>query len=326
MVKRKRTSPRIKAPGIGSKHATTPPSRLFSLPDELRFMIWEAVVADPILLLGTDARRKAPAQVTAVRSVALDPYDREYACDEDHQCLVGTWESGKTGPLSWMRANKQIYTEALPLVYANMSLHICDSMVLTAILRGISKLEPISIRSLSICLKVKIERGDQGVFTFAHNADHGGHIWSAHRACCCWWCCATRRLPQNGKAMGLKLPALKELRLRVCFTCQENQGNDRPSSSRGEEPSCLKWREGEGSVQSLIDRLVEEMPLRMFKGGREKRVEVRFAVNSIQHNPMNKCPHPDTPCWCTSRCLDEATLPTALFTRLIRARLSPEDV
>lgn len=328
MVKRKRTSPRTKPPDTRSKQATTSTSRLFSLSNELRFIIWKTVVADPILLFPTDARNKAPAQITAVRSVALDSDDREYACDEDHQCPVSVrrTEPRKTGPLSWMRANRQVYTEALPLVYANMSLHICDPMVLRALLKRISKLEPTSIRSLSICLKVKIERGDQGVFTFAHSTDHGGHLWSGHRACCCWWCSATRRLPQGGEAMDLEFPALKELRLRVCFTCQENQGNDRPSSSRAEDPSCLTWMEEEGSVQSLVDHLSEQMPLRLFKGGREKRVEVRFAVNSIQHNPMNKCPLPNAPCWCTSRCLDEATLPAALFTRLIRASLSPGDV
>lgn len=124
-------------------------------------------------------------------------------------------------------------------------------------------------------------------------------------------------------------PSLEDIRSRVHFTCKENQGNDRPLLNRRTNdrrtrgrlfgrpmnPPPLKWRGVEGSVQSLADHLSGQMPLPM-------RVELRLMLGGIEHNPENYCPRSNDQCWCTSRCLDKASLPTALITSLIRTSLS----
>lgn len=232
MPKRKRTSSNVDLASTKAKKLTSPSSPLLSLPEELRRMIWKAVVDTPILLYGSDFSQGAPVQITAIRSLALDPQYVKHPCDKNHQAPRSAKKRKGPGPLSWLRTNKQIHAEAQPVIYANMSLHICQPMVLAAVLANTSNLQSRTVRSLSICMKIQIEHNLRDGFLFAHVPNHAGHRWARGRACLCPWCFATASLPQNGKLMDQVLPGLKELRLRVYFTCRENQGNQRPVIGR----------------------------------------------------------------------------------------------
>lgn len=144
MAKRMRTSSGTNASGAESEHAS-PTSPLLSLPSELRFMIWKAVVADPLLLIPTGYAFFTGSegwQVSGIRPVALDPDYLNHSCSQDHQSRTARRKRNKNDPLRWLRTNRQIYTEARPLVFANLSLHICDSLVRAALVGRKAKLEP----------------------------------------------------------------------------------------------------------------------------------------------------------------------------------------
>lgn len=58
----------------------------------------------------------------------------------------------------------------------------------------------------------------------------------------------------------------------------------------------------------------------MLKGGRSKSVVVGFATRGIEHNLVNRSPHPHDRCWCTLDA-DLESNPRALFTETIIAQI-----
>lgn len=310
-------------------------------------MIWKAVIGtDPILLRGRSYTRGAPIQVTALGSIALSPTYIDGRCRDLHRHPVPKFtrprkKTPKTpGPLSWLRTNRQINTEAQPIVYTNLHLHICDALVFSAFLSlqpPESILRPSTIRSLSFCLKIKIQSDFRDGFSFARGVDHGAHGWGTSylgTGCLCPSCFALWGLKTD---VTDQLSA-RELRLRVYFTCRQGQGNERPVIGqladgrlrkgrlyRPKDPTPLVWVDNDGgSIEELVEHLCDEMPLRIFSGGGGKMesVDVRFCTERIEHDSRNECPHPRDRCWCIGRSIDEETLPRIALVREIERRLT----
>ncbi|KAJ5745895.1 hypothetical protein N7520_011077 [Penicillium odoratum] len=302
-------------------------SRLLSLPQEIRYLNWEAVVADPILV-GVKARRGAPMQVMDVWSVALGPEWASQRCDKWHCPARHKKKTRGTGPLSWLRTNRQIYNEAQSVLYDNMSFLICDPIVLETILSDQlpkSSLKPETISSLSFCQKLLIEHDRGDGFTFMKGPlSHSNLYWM--------WCFAWKRLPEDGETLDKRMIMHKEVRIRMYFSCQG--GNDRlvighfkdggPKKGvlyRPRDARLLVCQDDEESVGEVGKALCEKMPLNMFKSGSEKYVQVQIHLDSIHHNDQNKCGHPCDVCWCKKREIDGDIFPGTALTSAVRRHL-----
>lgn len=321
--------------------------RLLSLPAEIRTMIWKAVVGpDPILLYGKSYTVGGAMEVETLTSISLSSTYANYGCDDLHLPELPKpppRPRRKTcqalGPLSWLRTNQQIYTEAKPIIHSNANLQICDPFVFVAFLRKTPKsvIQPETLRSLSLCLKIKIETNLRDGFSFAQEVSHGGHRWGAehmneYESCCCPWCFALHTLRPE---LTDKLLSLRELRLRICFSCTFDQGNMRPITHspdgrleigqlyRPKSPIPLVWVDQHKRIEELAENLCNEKPLKIFcEAGRAlESVDVQFCTENIQHDVENRCPQPHDTCWCRGRSINEQTLPLDDIAKALERRL-----
>jgi hypothetical protein len=331
---------------LGADETKSQPSKLLSLPLEVRHMIWKAVIGtDQILLYGRSYTTGAPMKVTKLGSITLPPTYLDRGCGDLHQHqppkshTKSSTKSKSTrpskkpkipGPLSWLRTNRQIHAEAQPILHANLRLHICDSLVFAALLSQPpeSLLRPSTIRSLSFCLKLKIESDLRDGFSFCPSALSQG--WeTGHGACLCPWCFALGSLANN---LSDQFPALRELRLRIIFRCRRGQGNTRPVIGRlangrarkgllyrPRNPSALVCVDGSDRIEDFVKELCGQRPLRAFQGMKWEAVDLRFCTERIEHDPGNECPHPRD--WCIGRRMDEDSLQRSGIAQEIKKRL-----
>lgn len=130
------------------------------------------------------------------------------------------------GPLDWLGTNRQIYSEAQPIVYGNLSLLICDVLNLSAFMSQSPEtiIKPSMVRSLSFCIKLQISSDLLDGFSFGY-ADT--HKWQRRgNACMCPWCFAA-----GGEILANAaetFTALRELRLRIYVCCAGGAANIRP--------------------------------------------------------------------------------------------------
>ncbi|KAK2756100.1 hypothetical protein FQN54_005507 [Arachnomyces sp. PD_36] len=324
MGKRKRTTEQVSSVKI-----KRPTCHLLSLPPELRSMIWEAVIGtDLIFLYGRSFTRGAPVQISSLTSIFLSP-DQAGPCHKpltQKSSKLPKSRNPKTpGVLSWLRTNRQIYTEAEPIILSQSSLHICDALVFSAFLSIPLKstIKPENLQSLSICIKATVESDLRDGFLLSRVESHGIHRWGRPGGhCCCPWCFARGSI--DPELIG-KLTSLRELRLHVYFWCRSMQGNERPVIGhfadgrprkgqlyRPENPVPLTWVDGRERVdEELAERLCNDTPLQLFSKVRDRlqSVDVQFHTGKIQHNDSNVPRDSRDKCWCLGRSINEQTFP-----------------
>jgi len=267
-----------------------------------------------------DHRLQGKPNTAIIPAAAPPPAYIDRNCRYDHQDPLFKSNSKPTrpstnvkvaGPLSWLRTNRQIFTEAQHIAYSNLTLHICDSLVRSGFLcrPPATTLKSATIRSLSFCQKLKIESDLHDGFSIARGVSHGAHSWGNEfkgGACMCAWCYALSNIEEA--SIG-QFPAMRELRLRMYFMCKRGQGNERPVVGqladgrprkgqlyRPKASTPLVWVGHSARIKELVDLLCKEMPLHIFSGRQIGSIDVQFYTESIENGAKNQCPHPRDRC------------------------------
>lgn len=213
-----------------STNQLSPRLSLLSLPPEIRFMIWEYVLGNSVLLR------------SLIAAASVDP--SKLSCLEYHAKALGQTENcsslfeKRPGLLSWLRTNRQIHTEAQPLVYQNICLHVCFPMDLRHLLSfstSTSKFRIKDIQCLSVCTNIGIYHDLHDGFTIKppeRNYQRDPFIPKHSLPMRCYgawrWSQFDEDLPHDGKTLDERMPGLKEVRVRLYFTCLSHQVNNRP--------------------------------------------------------------------------------------------------
>lgn len=256
-----------------------------------------------------------------------------------HQPSSGSSPQVQQGPRP---AQLVAHTEAQSVFYHNLSLHISDPLLFEAVVSDrLPKkgLKPEILRSLSFCLRIKLDYDTDKGYSFATDVDHQGKFWSRYHPgllslCSCIWCCANTRFPEDGTELDRHFPNVKEVRLRTYFTCRERHYNYRLTIPRRElirlrngglvwpvSPSPWVWTGDRGRIKALFDDLWNSRPLGVFKGGQSKSVVVDFATRCMEHNLANELPHLHDACWYMLS-VDLRSIPRASVTEAITAQIS----
>jgi len=289
-------------------HEAPRSSMLLSLPVEIRTLIWKTVIeADPILLYETHKSELSIGTITALSS----------------RPLTAPRIKGKptSKGLAWLRTNRQIYTEAQPLLANHLDLVINHEFVFRAFIIRSPKLslDPLRLRNLTFCLNVEIESDLRDGF-YTSEYSRFGNGWAHRRLDCSCPYCSQFRVIDNAKD---RLPALRQLNVVITFTCGGwgGQGNQRPVIGtfangrprmgqlyRPKNPSALVLKNSKAKMASFAGELYKQMPLRFFHGMMLERVLVVFNTDRIKHNKDNECSHPRDRCWCIGRSIAEQSL------------------
>ncbi|KAH6721951.1 hypothetical protein BKA61DRAFT_591533 [Leptodontidium sp. MPI-SDFR-AT-0119] len=318
---------------------------LLSLPPEIRSKIFKAVVtSDLILIFDKSWHRKArcrpPPTITTwpecFYSVSISPTHYNEECTSQYQHELK--RNKAPGALSWLRTNKQIHTEAQSIVYQNLNIHIADRFVLAALLyppdRQTFKFS--NIRSLSLCLTMRITTDHHDGFYFDERSRFSG-LWAAFHSVGC--SCSECAIFENGDSTG-SFVSLRELDVQVSFTCLEGNSrpvigyfaNSRPRYGKLHRPKQLKPLVYTGhptSIEFFVTNFCLQMPVRCLKGryGKEIALNVEFLTGRIEHDPKNICEHPgDRGCWCFGRSIDEEDFRNTGLLDRIKARLINEPM
>ncbi|KAJ6135903.1 hypothetical protein N7512_001063 [Penicillium capsulatum] len=243
-------------------------------------MISKAVMDLPIILLASEYSKYHSCQSITVVSKALGPEYIETSCRKLHS-TGSSIALADPGPLSWLRTNRQIYTEAQTVVYESLSLHFCDPRLLETMQlqrTPTQKLQYETFRSLSFCLQVELVHDKSEGYRFATNVEYGVRWWSRiikddHGYCGCYWC-----IPPNGTEMDELFPELKEVRFHVYFLCRPHYDDPQPTVDQGSSGDHENMRK-------LVNDLLDERPLGMFKGGRPKSGGDRLRAAGYRAQP-----------------------------------------
>ncbi|KAJ5280744.1 hypothetical protein N7478_006116 [Penicillium angulare] len=293
-------------------------SSLLSLPPEIRLMIWQYVLGNSILVTS--------------RGVITDVDPHKSSCLEYHGKRSQNVRKKPPGLLSWLCTNRQIHTEVQPRVNQFISWQTCDRIDwehLVSFPNSTAQFRLDNIQCLSVCQHIVIEHDLQDGFNIKLSKDGSGRgreDW--------WWCTFDKAFPIDGESLDKRMPGLKEVRVRLFFTCRRRQGNDRPVIGqykngrpkvgqlyRPKNPAPLICQDNDETVKELGRRVCEEPPLRMFKGGKRKSVELIFQLDRIEHDENNQPPSPHDVCWCKKRRIDDSAFPRTLLTSVIKEQL-----
>ncbi|KAG4441568.1 hypothetical protein IFR05_002953 [Cadophora sp. M221] len=333
---------RTKEQHLGCSPTLAGPLRplLLSLPPEIRNKIFKAVVtSDLILIFDKNWHRKPrcqpPRTITTwpecFYSVSISPTHDNQECTSQYQ--RERKGSKAPGALSWLRTNKQIHTEAQSIVYQNLNIHIANRFILAGLLyppdRQTFKFS--NIRSLSLCLTMRITTDHRDGFLFDEISRFSGLCSTFHSAGCP---CNECTIFKNGDSTG-SFVSLRELNVQVSFACLEGNSrpvlgyfaNGRPRYAKLYRPMQLKPLVHTGhptSIEFFAINFCRHMAVNCFKGrfGKEIALNVDFLTGRIVHDPTNVCGHPrDRGCWCFGRMIDEEDFrKTGLLDR-IKAKL-----
>ncbi|KAH8811637.1 hypothetical protein F5884DRAFT_854977 [Xylogone sp. PMI_703] len=307
-------------------------SLLLSLPAEVRRMIWETVINSQIVQLCEDQEyfmTHAYLKPGKLKAIVLPPgpVDERCGSDPNKKSSLTTRSKKYTVPglLSWLRTNRQIYTEAKPLIQANLNLHFCYDIALA----GFLALPPDShfklsqIRSISICQKITVASDLRDGFSFARGVPQGvlDHSVTCNRRGVCVWCDNFGSQTASTLVLADRLPALRELRVWIYFECQNGQGNTRPiigqhsnrQPKRGQlyrpkDPVPMTCTDDEQMVKWFAKVLCAKKRLQIFTtAAKLDFVQVNLHEN-IKHLPSNRPPHARDKCWCIGRKIDKPAL------------------
>jgi hypothetical protein len=322
-------------------------SPLLSLLPEIRYMIWKAAVAmDPILLLGRAYTSGAPIQALSLASTSLPPSSPPSKCRDLHQYPSSKSKTNRSKkpraptPLSWLRTNRQIYTEARSILYEHMTVHFCNVFTFNALFLQprTSIIHPALLRSLSFCLTLVIDSDLRDGFRLsrAPGIAHGWETGHGRGVCCCPFCFANFASFATGSVDDVmdKLPAVRELRLRIEFRCRWGQGNVRPVVGqfangrvrkghlyRPRNPVPLVCVDDRATVVEFVREFCGLWPLKIFEGRKMEVACVDFSTEGIKHDPRNECPHPSDRCWCRGRNIDKESLQMSGIVEEIEKRM-----
>ncbi|KAH7357037.1 hypothetical protein BKA65DRAFT_220311 [Rhexocercosporidium sp. MPI-PUGE-AT-0058] len=268
MVKRK-SPPKAPKTDTKKKAKPTKPSRLLSLPPEIRNRIYKTVVTtDLILLYGETHTNSAPISISTFGSISLDPNDIQGRCSTRHQeqqaSKNGKYKRPKgPGALSWLRTSRQVYNEAKSIVYANLRFHVCGGMVFSGLInpprKSLAKFP--KDRSLSFCLKATIEYDQHGFRFSGGMRDHGWETGHGQGMCCCPFCFAVGTLEKDFEGQLMKI---RELDLRIYFHCKRYQDGIGTTEDWAAMPGKLLCVDSEEKADGFVKTLCEQMPLKMF--------------------------------------------------------------
>ena len=224
-----------------AKRSPLGPCPLWSVPAEVRCIVWSHVVGSgPVILFGTRYSNGAPVSIERLASRLLLTEEFEQACDRHHK--------GRTQPkkrrlrLSWLRTCKQIYEEAKPVVFSNMTIHFCDPMVYSRFMEIVLEFTKKVIRSLEFGSKITIKPdGADGLLpTFSRTWKDSHRDPLFPYPCTCPFCFVTS--PINLKQY---LPSLRDLCLMIFFQCRLFGPRPTAASTMG------RTRSGHSSQQSV---------------------------------------------------------------------------
>lgn len=285
------------------------PSPLWSLPAEIRRMIWKYTAEDtPVMLFGVEYSRDDPSFPIKVAARILSPEEVDQTCGlhPDPKSVEGK----QLLSLSWLRASKFIYEEARPVVLSSTTLHICDPIVLSTFSSQISDSTRQLIHSIELGLKLDTTIGLSRVkcaWTFLFSWPMGHRGAGDVIACRCPWC-------MHGASDQLDLnryfSSLRKLQMKIFFQC------DLPMQTPSVD-QLRHWGTRTGFIRdeqriplpmvrtSRPDRVAFQVNTicRFFADGKAgptvQTVEVRFVTKRIEHDrrmPLDEC-------WCPRYCI-----------------------
>ncbi|KAJ5172397.1 hypothetical protein N7492_004990 [Penicillium capsulatum] len=216
-------------------------------------MISKAVMDLPIILLASEYSKYHSCQSITVVSKALGPEYIETSCRKLHS-TGSSIALADPGPLSWLRTNRQIYTEAQTVVYESLSLHFCDPRLLETMQlqrTPTQKLQYETFRSLSFCLQVELVHDKSEGYRFATNVEYGVRWWSR-----------IIKDDHGGQAVDSGVGVAG--------------GRVHPHAS---------FTGDHENMRKLVNDLLDERPLGMFKGGRPKSGGDRLRAAGYRAQP-----------------------------------------
>lgn len=164
---------------------TYQPSRLLSLPLEIRLLIWKATMpSTPLLIYPTHKPFGKPLGPFCVNCVHPTPDYLQNSCFRRHNPLYGPGVvpvRPRTHPESWLLADRQIYTEAYPLLTAaRLRIHTCRPLALVGYLAcpPVASPQPAAVRSLTFCQSISIRPVKNGYML--GDMDPEMWVWRGH--------------------------------------------------------------------------------------------------------------------------------------------------
>lgn len=263
-------------------------------------------------------------------SISLNPDDIRGTCSSNHQ-EQGPEKDGKpgklvlrpkgTGAVSWLRTNRQIYTEAKAIVYANLKFHICCPLVFSGLITPPRKslARYPNNRSLSFCLRATVEYDERGFRLGRGERQHG--LETRHGSfgcCCCPFCFAVESMERE---LGKQLMNIAELSLRVYFKCKRAQQGVGTAEDWARMPDSLPCVDGEQNVDGFVKAFCEQRPLSLFMKRKIERVNVVMVCERIEHAVRDE----KESCWCRGKSVDDEKLKTLDVANKIRTRLMRGD-
>ncbi|KFY41328.1 hypothetical protein V494_03066 [Pseudogymnoascus sp. VKM F-4513 (FW-928)] len=174
--------------GANGTHSS-PPS-LLTLPSEVRCMIWEAVAlcSGPILVCADSFTHGPLAQVARFRYTVPAPAPpptykrRRFKDPRGKRHTKYTIEKAvreaalrTANPLIWLLTNRQIYTEARHIFYANVCLGFNDPVCLASFMFETAKtfIKPSMVKSISLDLRLAIDANprDKNIPPYSDKSD-----------------------------------------------------------------------------------------------------------------------------------------------------------
>lgn len=289
--------------------------------------MWKyAAGPEPILLYKTGFTGSAPSEITGLAAKFLPPLHREMTCGR-HFDAKNHRQTEPRFSLSWLRTCRGIYEEARPVIFASMTLHFCDSLMVSTFLKMVPESTIRLIRSLEFGLGVVVETDGRDGFSFAPPSQARQFQWGweiHHRGLClCPWCFFAGSMSLEGK-----FRALRYLDVVIYTTCKVGQGNDNNNAQQQTTPlrsglvrivstddpknrPAMALLDGPDQWTEYVDILCGVRPLNFFArsnlGASLRSVRVDFCTDRIKHDQFNKCIYPRK-CWCVGRRLDKDSL------------------
>lgn len=305
-------------------------------------MIWKAVAttSEPILLYPSSFTFGAPAKVAKFRFALPPP-----AHTKKRKLRSSKSEPVDVDPLTWLLANRQIYSEARPIFFANLSLRIGDVLSLSAFLSQTPQtpIKPSMVQSLSFDLELAINADirDKSIpiysdfcdgFSFARS---GNHTWERNPGCMCPYCFAASSSILANAAEHLT--ALRELRLRVSVGCTDGPANERtlinwrgpgfqrhPKLYRPRGEPALVCKDNSEQIADFAKWVCTQAPLRVISKVKLDAVGVQFTVEKIEHDDLVTLRGNDR-CWCKSWAVDKESIESCGIAVEIKRRLMSGD-
>ncbi|KFY08081.1 hypothetical protein V492_06547 [Pseudogymnoascus sp. VKM F-4246] len=292
----------------GADGTHSPPPSLLTLPSEVRCMIWEAVAlcSGPILVCADSFTHGPLAQVARFRYTIPAPAPpptykrRRFPNPGGKRATKQAIERDIRGaalktanPLTWLLANRQIYTEARPIFYANVCLGFNDPVCLASFMFETADIfiKPSMVKSISLDLRLAIDANprDKTFPPFSDKCDE----FSFSRAVKYGWERPVE-LQQHPKSANV-------------LVCKDN---------REQIAGFSKW-------------LCAQVPLRVFSKVRLHAVDVQFSLEEIESNPSfhgrGYLGLDYRGCWCDNSMVDKESIESCGIAEEIKRLLMNGD-